>query len=150
MLYCGTTQGWHQISVADAHTVRGGLPDQVVTQIAVRQQKAIAACPHLTRAHFMLDWATEENAQQHQQPGLWLEDLGMDPSKPQRIWEGNAKSCAFDRAGSLLAGIEPADVLSSTDDGATWQDNNSFQQFDSRSSWWGQSCSTACECARVS
>ncbi len=53
----------------------------------------------------------------------------------ERLWAGDARSCAVSPDGVLYVGIEPAMILRSRDDGATWERLAAIDDLPTRDEW---------------
>lgn len=115
-----------------------GLQGNVVSQTSARDGTLLAAVPVLHEVHKMMSYSDKDS--QPQKPGLYLCELSGGETKCKRVYDGNVKSCAIGKESASgkqrwYAGIEPADVLISEDNGATWSDTGSFKAIPARESW---------------
>lgn len=115
-----------------------GLQGNVVSQTSARDGRVLAAVPVLHEVHKMMNYSDKDS--QSQQPGLYMCELSGGETSLKRVYDGNVKSCAIGKESASgkqrwYAGIEPADVLISEDNGATWSDTGSFKAITGRESW---------------
>lgn len=116
-----------------------GLQGNVVSQTSARDGVLLAAVPVIHEVHKMMSYVDSDS--QRQQPGLYKCDLSGGETGCKRVHDGNVKSCAIGKESASgkqrwYAGIEPADVLISEDNGVTWSDTGSFKAIPARESWY--------------
>ena len=124
-----------------------GLQGSVVSQTSARDGVLLAAVPVIHEVHKMMSYIDSDS--QRQQPGLYKCDLSAGELGCKRVYDGNVKSCAIGKESASrkqrwYAGIEPADVLISEDNGATWSDTGSFKAIPARDSWYDDDPLEAC------
>ena len=114
-----------------------------MSQAVARDRTLLAAVPVIHAVHKMMSYVDDDSAEQ--KAGLYKFDLSQGvhaDMKSSLVHEGNVKSCAIGKQSSSskkqrwYAGTEPADVLISEDEGATWADTSSFQAIPGRSEWY--------------
>ena len=105
----GTSDGVWELE--EGKCTPSGLNGSVVSHVATRSGTTLAAVPR---------------------DGLYqLKNGGQ-----QRIWEGDARTCAIGPDGKFYVGIEPAMVYRSDDQGGTWKRLDQIDELPTREKWY--------------
>ena len=105
----GTSDGVWQLDGRLGNRI--ALTGATVSHIANRSGTVLAAVPH---------------------DGLY----DVSGASERRIWEGDARACAFGPDGKLYVGTEPAMVYRSDDRGESWKRLDKIDELPTRASWY--------------
>ena len=137
-LFATTSKGLYAFTLTgDVSLI--GLQNSVVSDVAARDGILLAAVPVIAQVHEMMGYVDGESPDQ--KSGLYLFDLSGERQHSKLVCAGNLKSCGIGQESATgkqrwYAGIEPADVLISEDQGGTWSSTNSFKAISARDSWY--------------